>query len=65
MGAIDELLEWAVGEGGVILNGVSGKAIPGRGVGIVATRALKVCCAVLLRVSFYKDQPLLTRWLGR
>ncbi|KAI1334695.1 SET domain-containing protein [Xylariaceae sp. FL0016] len=36
----DELLEWATGRG-VKLNGITPKRIPGRGIGLVATRVIK------------------------
>lgn len=37
----EELIRWATGSG-VVLNGIKPKRIPGRGIGIVATRPLKV-----------------------
>ncbi|KAK3366974.1 hypothetical protein B0T24DRAFT_374616 [Lasiosphaeria ovina] len=40
MEAYTELLLWA-GEHGVVLNGIEPRRIPGRGIGIVATRALE------------------------
>jgi hypothetical protein len=40
MEAYDELLRWAQ-DRGVELNGVAPKAIPGRGIGLVATKPLK------------------------
>lgn len=38
----EELLAWAI-ERGVKLNAIEPKRIPGRGIGIVAARAIKVC----------------------
>ncbi|KAM4065049.1 SET domain-containing protein [Hirsutella rhossiliensis] len=40
MQATERLLQWATAQG-VILNGVEAKPLPGRGIGIVATRPLK------------------------
>jgi hypothetical protein len=41
MEAVDKLLEWAETEG-VKLNGIKPSLIPGRGIGIVAQRDIKV-----------------------
>jgi len=41
MEAIEELLRWAAAQG-VEMNGIGPKYMPGRGIGIVATRKLKV-----------------------
>jgi hypothetical protein len=38
---VDTLVHWAIAQG-VELSGVQPRALPGRGVGIVATRELKV-----------------------
>ncbi|KAJ6444022.1 SET domain-containing protein [Purpureocillium lavendulum] len=40
MEAIESLLEWATSRG-VVLDGIGPKPLPGRGIGIVATRAVK------------------------
>jgi hypothetical protein len=42
MEALERLLDWAQTKG-VTLNGIGPKLLPGRGIGIVATRDLKVC----------------------
>ena len=41
MEAIEKLLDWATARG-VVLDGIGPKPLPGRGIGIVATRELKV-----------------------
>lgn len=41
MDAINELLIWADSKG-IVLNGIHPKALSGRGIGLLATRDLKV-----------------------
>jgi hypothetical protein len=41
MDPIDELIAWAKSQN-IVLNGVSPKRLPGRGVGIIATHHIKV-----------------------
>lgn len=41
MDAIERLLQWAAAQG-VIVNGIKPKLLPGRGIGLVATRAIEV-----------------------
>lgn len=41
MEAYSELLRWAK-EQGIEVNGIEPRAVPGRGIGIVATRRIKV-----------------------
>ncbi|KAK6087808.1 hypothetical protein SCUP234_01447 [Seiridium cupressi] len=46
MAPVDQLLEWA-GERGIELNGILPKRLPGRGVGVIATRSIKADEVVL------------------
>lgn len=41
MDPVDQLLRWAE-EQGICLNGIMPRHLPGRGVGVIATRSIKV-----------------------
>ncbi|KJZ79353.1 hypothetical protein HIM_01504 [Hirsutella minnesotensis 3608] len=69
MEAIERLLEWAIARG-VKLDGIEPKPLPGRGIGIVATRAIKagediltVPCS-LLRSLGNTPKPILRKLKG-
>lgn len=43
---ISNLVDWANSKG-VLLNGITPRRLLGRGVGLIATRKLQVCCLFL------------------
>ncbi|KAK0390759.1 hypothetical protein NLU13_0262 [Sarocladium strictum] len=69
MEAIENLLEWAKA-GGVEMNGIAPKPLPGRGIGFVATRRLEVGEAILvvpsalLRTISNTRKPILRKLKG-
>jgi hypothetical protein len=54
MEAIKSLLEWAEA-GGVEMNGIAPKPLPGRGIGFVATRRIEVSSARVFVFRIYSD----------